>query len=116
MEKNIFNICEHYNHFNKPQEMNPQSIMPSYSWLINREVDLSMIPVKIRVMQTLGVPYAKDYDKKATEDYLNQAKQISVELKASGVEIKPTSEIVAMIAYLHKLGHDISPVANKTAK
>jgi cytochrome c oxidase cbb3-type subunit I/II len=106
----------HYNHFNKPQEMFPQSIMPAYPWLITRTVDLSMIPLKIRAMQTLGVPYEKGYDLKATEDYLKQAGKIVGELKASGVTVEPTSEIVAMIAYLHKLGYDISPAANKLSK
>lgn len=106
----------HYNHFTKPQEMNPQSIMPPYPWLVNKEVDLTGIPPKIRVMQTLGVLYPSGYDAKAVEDYTKQAEQIVAELKASGVDVKPTSEIVAMIAYLHKLGRDISPAENKPSK
>ena len=65
-------------------------------------------------MQTLGVPYEKDYDKKAIEDYNTQAKLIADELKTSGVTVNPNSEMVAIIAYLHKLGRDISPAANKT--
>jgi cytochrome c oxidase cbb3-type subunit I/II len=103
----------HYNHFMKPLEMIPQTIMPAYTWLADKEVNLNIIPKKIRVMQTLGVPYEKDYDKKAIEDYNAQAKLIVEELKASGVTINPNSEMVAIIAYLHKLGKDISPAANK---
>ncbi|MEI6823100.1 MAG: cytochrome-c oxidase, cbb3-type subunit I [Bacteroidota bacterium] len=106
----------HYNHFTKPQEMFPQSIMPSYAWMVNKDVDLNMIPVKIRAMQTLGVPYEKGYDLKATDDYMKEANKIVAELKASGVDVKPTSEVVAMIAYLHKLGRDISPAGTKTSK
>jgi len=106
----------HYNHFMNPLEMNPQSIMPSYKWLADNDVNLSMLAVKIRAMQTLGIPYAKDYDKKAEEDYIKQAEQIVSELKATGIIIKPTSEMVAMIAYLHKLGKDISPAQNKISK
>ena len=102
----------HYNHFTKPKEINPQTIMPAYPWFAKNTVDLTMIPVKIRAMQTLGVPYAKDYDKKAVADYQEQAQQIVAELKASGVDITTDKEMVAMIAYLHKLGRDISP-ANK---
>ena len=104
----------HYNHFMKPLEMIPQTIMPAYTWLADKEVNLNMIPKKIKVMQTLGVPYEKDYDKKAIEDYNTQAKLIADELKASGVTVNPNSEMVAIIAYLHKLGRDISPAANKT--
>jgi cytochrome c oxidase cbb3-type subunit I/II len=106
----------HYNHFMKPLEMIPQSIMPAYPWLTNKEVDLSMLATKIRTMQMLGIPYPKDFDKIATEEYLKQAQLIVADLKASGVQVKPTSEIVAMIAYLHKLGKDISPAANKPIK
>ncbi len=98
----------HYNHFTKPKEMNPQTIMPAYPWLTKNTVDLTEIPTKIRAMQTLGVPYAKDYDKQAVADYRDQAGKISAELKAAGVEVAPDKEIVAMIAYLHKLGRDIS--------
>ena len=98
----------HYNHFTKPKEMNPQTIMPAYPWFTKNTVDLTEIPTKIRAMQTLGVPYAKDYDKQAVADYRDQAGKISAELKAAGVEVAPDKEIVAMIAYLHKLGRDIS--------
>ncbi len=98
----------HYNHFTKPKEMNPQTIMPAYPWFTKNTVDLTEIPTKIRAMQTLGVPYAKDYDKQAVADYRDQAGKIVNELKAAGVEVAPDKEIVAMIAYLHKLGRDIS--------
>jgi len=105
----------HYDHFMKPQEMNPQSMMPAYKWLVTREVDLTEIPKKIRVMQMLGVPYAEGYDAKAVEDYKLQAGKIVAELKAAGVEVNPNAQIIAVIAYLHKLGRDISPAANKLA-
>ncbi len=103
----------HYNHFTKPKEINPQTIMPAYPWLARNTVDLSQIPVKIRVMQTLGVPYPKDYDQKAVADYREQAQKIVDELKASGVDVATDKEVVAMIAYLHKLGRDISPTNQK---
>ena len=103
----------HYNHFTKPKEINPQTIMPAYPWLAKNTVNLSQIPVKIRVMQTLGVPYPKDYDQKAVADYREQAQKIADELKASGADVAADKEIVAMIAYLHKLGRDISPANQK---
>ena len=103
----------HYNHFTKPLEINPQTIMPAYAWLSAKTVNLNQIPVKIRVMSMLGVPYSKDYDKKAISDYGVQAQQIVDELKLSGVVIAPDKEMVALIAYLHKLGRDISPANQK---
>ncbi len=103
----------HFNHFTKPKEINPQTIMPAYPWFTANTVDLTMIPVKIRAMQTLGVPYPKDYDQKAVADYKDQAEKIVAELKASGVDVAADKEIIAMIAYLHKLGKDISPANQK---
>ena len=103
----------HYNHCTKPKEINPQTIMPAYPWFTKNSVDLAIIPAKIRAMQTLGVPYEKDYDKKSVADYQEQAQKIVAELKASGVDVAADKEIVAMIAYLHKLGRDISPANQK---
>ncbi len=99
----------HYSHFEKPLEMNPQSIMPAYPWFIKNEVDLDAIPGKIRAMQMLGVPYPEGYDEKALVDYEIQAEKIVNDLKASGVNVKYEKEVIAIIAYLHKLGRDISP-------
>ena len=100
----------HYNHFMKPLEINPQSIMPAYTWLAENEVVLDLIPKKIRVMQTLGVPYPEGFDEKAVEAYMEEANKIVADLKVSGVEIEPTKEVIAIIAYLHKLGRDISGI------
>ncbi len=103
----------HYNHFLKPAEMNPGTIMPAYPWLIEKDVNLDNVPAKIRVMQTLGVPYRDGFDEVAIEEYMKQAEEIVAELKTSKVDVDPTKEVVAMIAYLHKLGRDISPAAKK---
>lgn len=104
----------HYNHFTKPFEMNPQTIMPAYPWLVSNTVNLEQIPTKINAMRTLGVPYAEGYQNQAVADYQKQAQGIVNELKESGIEVAPDAEIVAIIAYLHKLGRDISPANNNT--
>jgi len=98
----------HYNHFMDPQKMNEQSIMPKYPWLAEKDIDKDIIPAKIRAMQTLGVPYPEGYDQQAVADLEKQAKEIAGELKKSGIEISPDKQVIAMIAYLHKLGRDIS--------
>ena len=103
------NAAWHYNHFMDPQKMNEQSIMPNYAWFAKKEIDTDIIPAKIRAMQTLGVPYPEDYDKIAVEDLMKQAQLIVDDLKASNIEIEPTKQMVAMIAYMHKLGKDIVP-------
>ena len=83
--------------------------MPKYPWFASKEIDTGIIPSKIRAMQTLGVPYPDGYDMQALGDLLQQAQTISDDLKASGIELAPSKEMVAMIAYMHKLGKDIVP-------
>lgn len=106
------NAAWHYNHFMDPQKMNEQSIMPRYDWYVKKHLDLDMTPRKIRAMQTLGVPYPEGYDQLAVSDLMVQAESIVADLKASGIEVEPTSYMVAMIAYLHKLGKDIQTATN----
>ena len=97
----------HYSHMLEPQSMSPGSIMPSYPWLIDDKVDTTVIPKKIRAMQTLGVPYAEGYDLLANRDYMEQATRIKATLKKDKLEVSSTSEIVALIAYMQRMGTDI---------
>ena len=97
----------HYNHMLEPQSMSPGSIMPSYPWLMDDKVDTTVIPKKIRAMQTLGVPYAEGYDLLANRDYMEQATRIKATLKKDKLEVSSTSEIVALIAYMQRMGTDI---------
>jgi len=109
------NAAWHYNHFMNPQKMNEQSIMPAYAWLAEKEINLDQIPVRIRAMQTLGVPYPEGFDEIAVEELLKQARGIVDDLRNSGIEIESNKELVALIAYLHKLGRDIDPSINHNA-
>ncbi len=97
----------HYNHMLEPQAMSPGSLMPPYPWLIEDELDTSTLEKKIRVMQTLGVPYPPDYDKKALADLDKQAAQVAKTLSDANISIDPDREIIALIAYLQRLGTDI---------
>ena len=97
-----------YEHLIDPQKVSPGSIMPKYPWLAEKDIKMNVTAKKIRVMQTLGVPYPDGFDQIANDDLLQQAKGISDGLRASGIDIEPTKEIVALIAYLQRLGRDIS--------
>ena len=98
----------HYHHMLDPESMSPGSIMPPYPWLFEQEMDVTNLPAKIRAMQTLGVPYPEGYDEQALADLEKQAAEIAANLKASGIEVKSTKEIIAMIAYLQRIGTDIN--------
>ncbi len=110
----------HYNHMLNPQRLNEQTIMPTYKWLITDDLDLSTTAKKIRVMQTLGVPYPEGYDKIANDELMIQARGIADDLKSQGIQVEPTKEIIAIIAYMQRLGKDVHaagvPTAIVTAK
>ncbi len=101
----------HYNHMINPILMSPGSLMPRYPWLAENIVDSEVTPGKIRVMQKLGVPYPDGYDQKAVEDMIKQANKIVAGLQEAGITVDPKSELVALIAYLQRMGTDIKPVA-----
>jgi len=97
----------HYHHMLDPTTMSPGSIMPPYSFMAENDLDISSTPAKIRAMQTLGVPYPEGYDEKANADLIKQAKTIADDLKKNKVSIASEKELIAMIAYLQRLGIDI---------
>jgi len=97
----------HYIHMNEPASMSPGSIMPSYPWLLTQDLDIAATGSKIQTMQALGVPYPKGYETRAVEDLQAQAEAISLDLTKAGAPAEPQKEIIALIAYLQRLGTDI---------
>lgn len=103
----------HYNHMYDPRSMSPGSLMPQYVWLLDNALDTASTPAKIRAMQTLGVPYPEGYDQIANRDLMHQADSIAGNLKKDKIETPANAEIVALIAYLQRIGRDIK-LAPKT--
>lgn len=104
----------HYLHMEDPVSMSPGSLMPPYPWLLSQNLDLSTTSSKINAMRALGVPYEEDYEKFANEDLRKQADKISEDLMNNGAIVEPDKEIIALIAYLQRLGTDIKVNADKT--
>lgn len=104
----------HFNHMYEPTSMSPGSIMPNYQWLFDNKIDTAITPAKIRAMQTLGVPYPEGYDRQANSDLLKQADAIAANLAKDNIKTKSDREIIAVIAYLQRLGTDIK-LEQKTA-
>ncbi|MBP9098627.1 MAG: cytochrome-c oxidase, cbb3-type subunit I [Ferruginibacter sp.] len=98
----------HFRHFREPSSMSEGSIMPAYPFLMEQDIDTSETGAKIRAMQTLGVPYEKGYDKIANSELMNQATVIAEVLKYDSIRISPNKEVIAVIAYMQRLGKDIS--------
>jgi cytochrome c oxidase cbb3-type subunit I/II len=112
----------HFNHMYDPQSISPGSIMPSYQWLIKDKLDNSTLQTKIEAMVTLGVPYSKEEVANAVKIAEEQAAKIEAKLLANA-EIKKAfgnatvplkdREIVALIAYLQRLGTDTQVKSKK---
>ncbi|MEO5998230.1 MAG: cytochrome-c oxidase, cbb3-type subunit I [Chitinophagaceae bacterium] len=97
----------HFNHMLDPRSMSPGSIMPSYQWLFDDKLDTAKTPSMIWAMRKLGVPYLDGYEKTANNDLMKQADEIRLRLKTDKIEIGNDKEILAMVAYLQRLGIDI---------
>jgi cytochrome c oxidase cbb3-type subunit I/II len=95
-----------------PRSMSPGSIMPPYPWLFTQTTDISTTKAKINAMRSLGVPYAMGYEEVAEQDLLKQADSIAKDLINNGVPAESDKEIIALIAYMQRLGTDIK--GNKT--
>ncbi len=102
----------HYNHLLNPRLLNEQSIMPAYDWLITQDLDTSTTMAKINAMRAIGVPYAPGFEKVANKDLEKQAQEIADNLATEHIKVKSSKEIIALTAYLQRLGTDIK--ANKT--
>lgn len=123
----------HYRHMRDPKAVSEGSVMPAYTWMFDdNTLDLSMTEKKIKAMRTLGVPYEKGYEKIAKKEALEQAESIAevivdwqianlpkkerekVNKKALINKVK-SREVIALIAYLQRLGVDIKK-ESKTEK
>ncbi len=98
----------HVLHFQDPAQVTPGSIMPEYSWFEKKKLDFKSIPLRVNAMVILGVPYTQDEQDNAEALARAQAKLIAGEIVEqdgpTGLEDK---EVVALIAYLQRLGTDI---------
>ncbi|MBF0288597.1 MAG: cytochrome-c oxidase, cbb3-type subunit I [SAR324 cluster bacterium] len=97
----------HYRHMEDPRSTSPGSIMPKYDWLLTRKLETADTKGKLKAMQTLGVPYSKTEVDNAVKNLKAQAKVIADDLASQGVPNVADREIVALIAYLQRLGTDI---------
>ena len=96
----------HYEHMKDPRATSPGSIMPPYPWLLDDTVDVADIQASVATMQSLGVPYSDSDVANTGADMARQGGEIVESLKGSGIETTADTEIVALIAYLQRLGVD----------
>jgi cytochrome c oxidase cbb3-type subunit I/II len=101
----------HYEHMYNPRDKEGESIMPSYPWLFTDQIDTNATAGKIIALRKIGVPYEEGYEWWANEDLMRQAnaivRRLEEQLKQDQITVLPEDEIVALIAYLQRLGTDI---------
>lgn len=90
-----------------PTSMSPGSIMPAYPWLFTDRIDKSKTADMIKAMRRLGVPYPAGFEHEANKAMDQQAGNIKVSLARDKIDVDKHDEIVALIAYLQRLGKDI---------
>ena len=123
----------HYKHMLNPRVTSAGSIMPRYPWLIARDLDRSQMVDKVKLMKNVfDVPYTKAQIDSADAWADNQAAAIVKDIYAEAADVKKAyedkkvadganfvplekKEIVALIAYLQRLGTDIKTTEIKTA-
>jgi cytochrome c oxidase cbb3-type subunit I/II len=99
----------HYVHMKEPGATSPGSIMPGYPWLYTSRLDTRHTEGKIITLRRLGVPYPDGYERTAEADLRAQAARIAAGLTQGGVPAAADQEIIALIAYLQRLGTDVKP-------
>jgi cytochrome c oxidase cbb3-type subunit I/II len=116
----------HYKHMIDPKGISPGSIMPAYPWMRDDNLNTSLLVKKIQAMRKLGVPYAKNYESQALTDLNKQAEVIATDIVKSMPKVAlngmkesdkvaelKQKEIVALIAYLQRIGTDIKVKPSK---
>ena len=99
----------HYRHMLDPRSVSPGSNMPNYAQLAEAKVDLDKTETKVRAMRSIGVPYTPQEVATAKTDATEQGRGIALELKKEGADVDSGSEVVALIAFLQRLGVHAEP-------
>jgi len=118
-----YNESWHWDHMKDPrygQEYSLDrnlSIMPAYPWLFDAAVEKAVVADKLAVLKKLGTPYTDEQVKNAVADYDAQAARVVQNLVTQGkadAQGHADSEIVALIAYLMRLGRNLEPAGGKS--
>ncbi len=111
-----YNESWHWDHMANPRNVVLLSIMPGFPWLYTDQVEPGIAADKMRVLRKLGTPYTDEQIANAVDDYHSQAATVVANLTVQGkADADPNTEIVAMIAYLMRLGRNLEPAANQSA-
>ncbi|HEX5531948.1 MAG TPA: cytochrome-c oxidase, cbb3-type subunit II, partial [Methylomirabilota bacterium] len=106
----------HVRHMGDPRSTTPQSIMPAYPWLARTPIKWSAVERGVAAQATLGVPYTREEVTGAATLARAQGKRIAAAIAQQGgpAGLEET-ELVALVAYLQRLGTDIKKSSTTAA-
>ncbi len=105
----------HFHHMRDPRQTSPGSTMPNYDWLLKEKADWEVIPGRIAVQRRLGVPYPERASADILAEMRTEADGIAADLGTAGAAVQADRDIVALIAYLQRLGKTAAHQAPVTA-
>ncbi|MBX3232466.1 MAG: cytochrome-c oxidase, cbb3-type subunit I [Labilithrix sp.] len=99
----------HYHHLVDPRAITPGSNMPAYAHFSHEKLDLARTGDKLHALKQVGVPYTDEQIRAAEADARAQGGEIAADLAKEGAEVAPDTQMVAVIAYLQRLGKKPAP-------
>jgi cytochrome c oxidase cbb3-type subunit I/II len=96
----------HYEHMRDPRSTSPGSIMPTYGWLLHQSYDTADVIASLRALRAVGLPYTDADIAGAPGAMRSEGEAIVGRLAGGGITTTPDKEIIAVIAYLQRLGRD----------
>lgn len=96
----------HWEHFRDPRSTTPGSIMPAYPWLIENKIDPADVSASVHALARVGTPYTEQDLAEVPLRLQEQGQAIVGRLAEAGVQAEWDDEVVAVIAYLQRLGTD----------
>lgn len=96
----------HYEHMKNPRSTSPGSIMPNYPWIIEWKYDPADISASLTALRTLGTPYTDEQVNNTAEVLKAEAMPFVERMKQANIEVEWDDEIIALTAYLQRLGTD----------
>ena len=111
----------HWRHFEDPTAFVDGSVMPSYSHLLDAKIDFDEVAQQVKTARLLGVAYEEEMDV-YLQSARDHAERVAADIVSSGGTIRRgevmtlESKAVALIAYLQRLGTDISAPVTADSK
>jgi len=96
----------HYEHMRDPRSTTPGSVMPPYAWLLERRIDPDDVQKSVRALKKVGVPYSDADVEGVAASLQTQGSAIVARLQEASIQAEPDLEVIAVIAYLQRLGQD----------